>query len=70
MKAKTKAPPRADVEISPVIKPDKTWSFFLNDERSTYDQWIESLKQHKEWCADMAKAATVEDYPVKKRKKK
>ena len=58
-----------DVEISPVVKPDKTWNFRVNDERVTYEQWVQFNEDHKKWIKEQENIAMLEDEPVKKRKK-
>ena len=65
-KQTTKATPTisqtgSDVEVSPVAKPDKSWSFYVNDERVTYEQWVIFREDHKKWCEEQEKAAAIVD---------
>lgn len=67
-----KQPPPPSVEISPVAVPDKSWSFRYNDERVTYEQYMQIQQDHSQWVKDSSskKAKEEEVIPPKKTRKK
>lgn len=64
------APKLIDFEVSAPLIVDKSWSFRHNDERITYEQYLANVEEHKRWIADQQKASTVEEDPIKRKKKK
>ena len=66
----TKKIAHPDVEISPPFKVDKTWSFKCNDERVTYDQYLQIMEDHKAWIKEQAAKPKDEYVPPTKRKKR
>lgn len=65
--ATKKKPVVQDFEISPPLKLDKTWSYKWNDERVTYEQYVQLCKDQEAWVKEQA---SKEEYipPKKKRK--
>lgn len=58
-----------DVEISPPFRVDKTWSFKCNDERVTYDQYLQIQEDHKSWIKEQANKKDEYVPPTKKKRK-
>lgn len=66
----TKKKVAADLpEISTVMKPDKSWSFKWNDERVTYEQYIQLNEDHKQWVREQEKKIAEPEVPTRRKKK-
>jgi len=69
-KKKPALPPPPNVEISPPVVMDDTWSFHVNGERVTMQQWRQTNADHAAWVAEQERAnADPHDVPKKRAKK-
>lgn len=59
-----------DIQVSEPLTVDKNWSFYHNDERITYEQYLANEKAHKEWVAALVKSTEADEEPTKRKKRK
>ena len=47
----------------------KSWTYRINDKEVTEEDYLDSVKEHREWVREQELAAAAEEEPVKRKKR-